>query len=175
MLLAAAAAILMWWVWPPSNHVRGAEGEGPKTEAAALEPIPSYELSTDGGLERVRDGDSDPGRAAGAHRYRRDTKFEWVLRPESRAEGELALRAFAFVEGSPAGLALSLDELVRISDSGSIRVAGSIASLDLEPGRYTIALALGRPSALPERAEVLAGATNADTWTVRRLDILIEG
>jgi hypothetical protein len=172
MLVAAAAAILLWWLWPPSQEIRDLDGDDPIV--ATREPLPSYVLETDGGLQQLRGDTEGSPEVAGRHRYRRDTAFEWVLRPEVEFSEEVALRGFAFVDGSNAGLPLRLDEMVKIADSGAIRIAGEIAQLDLEPGRYTIALAVGRPDALPTEAAALVEPSGEGSWTVRRVDILIE-
>jgi hypothetical protein len=168
MLAAAAVAILAWWVWPPNNAVRGLDRG---SEVAATAPLPDYVLETDGGLEHA---DADEL----CHHYLRETKFEWILRPrvDAEIEVEVAVRGFAFVDGGRAGLPLAgLAELVQIADSGTIRITGSVEQLDLEPGRYTIALAVGRAAQLPSQAaEVLEPAVDA-AWQVRRIELEIEG
>jgi hypothetical protein len=166
MLIAAAAAIVLWWVWPPSEEIRGLNDDSPKL--ASVEPLPAYVLETDGGLKSLR---GDTG-AAGRHRYHRSSEFEWILRPKADA-GEVGVRAFAFVEGSSA--ALSLPALVGLAqvaaDSGAIRISGIIEQLELEPGRYVIALVIGRPDSLPSQASKLDEPDAP--WQVRRLDIEI--
>ena len=175
MLVAAAAAIVVWWVWPPNDAIRGIHDDGPKV--AVVEPLPSYVLETEGGLKRVRGGDTGGAEPAesSSHRYQRDTEFEWILRPESDHGGDVAVRGFAFVDLRTPGLPLAgLDELARVADSGAIRIAGRIDQLDLERGRYTIVLAVGRPADLPtQAAEVLEPAADA-AWQVRRIEIEIE-
>ena len=169
MLAAAAAAIVVWWIWPPNEDVRGSSDSGQLI--AQRDPLPSYALETDGGLKPLRDSGGDAGEADGVLRYRRATAFEWVLRPESEA-GEVGARGFAFVDGGSAGLPLDLAATVAIAESGAIRIRGEIAQLGLEPGRYTIALVVGRPGALPEQAaEVASGAS--DAWAVHRVEIEI--
>lgn len=174
MIAAAAAAIVLWVVWPPSAGLDGGEGEGPGAEGGELvavaEPVPKFALETDGGLASLR-GSEDGGGEDEAPRYRRDTRFEWVLRPASAVEGELDLRAFVFVADSP-GLPLDLDGLSKISGSGSIRIAGTIGELDLEPGRYTIALVVGRPGSLPEQAP--PPGDDEGEWRVSMVSIVIE-
>jgi hypothetical protein len=84
------------------------------------------------------------------------------------------VRAFAFVDGGRAGLPLQLDALAKVAPSGAIRIAGEIAALNLEPGRYTIALTVGRPDDLPsEAASVLEPEADA-AFVVRRVDVVIE-
>lgn len=174
MLALAAAAIVAWWVWPPSEEVRGLDvAEQPAV--ATREQLPSYVLETDGGLAQpasdTESGPTNPEKPR--HRYRRDTAFEWVLRPEGAVEFEIGVRGFAFVDGGSAGLPLSLDGVADVDETGTVRIAGKITSLGLEPGRYTIALAVGRPAELPrEVADVSDPGAGAD-WSIRRVDIAI--
>lgn len=171
MLIAAAAAIVMWWMWPPNQDVRNLDN-GQKL--AVAEPLPAYVLETDGGLEQLRSSDTG-GEAIGRHRYRRDTEFEWILRPKIDEPGEVAVLAFAFVDGGKAGLPLlAIAELAELAPSGAVRITGTIGQLDLEPGRYTIALAVGRPAELPSEAADLHEPAADAAWQVRRIDIDIE-
>jgi hypothetical protein len=168
MLIAAAAAIVMWWMWP----VRSIGEGGP--QIAVADPLPAYVLETDGGLKQLR-GDTDGPAEPGRHRYRRDTEFEWILRPKIDEPGEVGVRGFAFVDGGSAGLPLpALDELAQIAKSGAVRIHGTIEQLDLEPGRYTIALAVGRPAELPTQAADVQEPTAETAWQVRRIEIEIE-
>ncbi len=169
LLAAAAAAIVLWWVWPRNEDITGFGDDGPKI--ASVEPLPAYVLETDGGLEKLRGGGDELGR----HRYQRETKFEWILRPKVDEPGEVGVRGFAFVDGGSAGLPLAaLDELAQIAEFGAIRIAGTIEQLDLEPGIYTIELAVGRPADLPtQAAEVHDPAADA-AWQLRRVEIEIE-
>jgi hypothetical protein len=171
MLAAAAAAIVMWWVWPPNEDVRGLEN----SVVAAREPLPSYVLETDGGLKQLRgdtEGETSPDDTR--HRYQRDTAFEWILRPKTDIESALAVRAFAFVDGGSAGLPLQLDDLAKVAPTGAIRIAGKIAELNLEPGRYTVVFAVGRSEDLPTQASSMLEVDDAAAFVVRRLDIVIE-
>jgi hypothetical protein len=174
MLAAAAAAIVLWWVVPPSDDVRGLDG-GDGSKVAVRDPLPGYVLETDGGLKQLRgdtEGETSPDDAR--HRYHRDTEFEWVLRPKVDFEHAVSVRAFAFVDGGRAGLPLQLDALAKVAPTGAIRIAGKIAALNLEPGRYTIALAVGLAEDLPtEAVSVLEPDANA-AFVVRRVDIVIE-
>jgi hypothetical protein len=171
MLAAAAAAIVMWWVWPPNEDVRGLDN----SLVATREPLPGYVLETDGGLKQLRgdtEGETSPDDAR--HRYHHDTAFEWVLRPKTDIAEPVAVRAFAFVDGGSAGLPLQLDGLAKVAPTGAIRIAGKIAELNLEPGRYTVALAVGRSDDLPTQAARLLEPEGDAEFVVRRLDIVIE-
>ncbi|PRQ05093.1 hypothetical protein [Enhygromyxa salina] len=176
LIVAAAAAVLLWWVVPGQGSLDGGGGDdGPKL--AQRDALPSYTLETDGGLTQLRGDTGDPSPAS-EHRYRLHTPFDWILRPSVDASGEVAVRGFAFVNGGDVGQPLQLDALTQIAESGVVRVSGTIGQLGLAPGRYAIALAVGRPDALPATAaEVTAPAdqpANEHAWAVRRVEITIE-
>jgi hypothetical protein len=137
-------------------------------------PLPNYELETDGGLTSAN-GSANLGEG-GRLRYRLDTPFDWRLEPELDVVGELALRAFVFPEAPTIGDArvLALGELGSVEARGAVRVRGTIHALALDPGRYTIALVVGRPESLPEQAQAVHGSTGTDAWALRRLAIEIE-
>jgi hypothetical protein len=172
LLVAAAAAIVLWWVWPVNpNGLGGDEG----TTLTQREPLPSYVLETDGGLSQLR-GDTGDEPAQAPNRYRGDTPFEWVLRPEASVDGTVGVRGFAFVDGGTAGRPLQLDPLVRIASSGAIQITGTIHQLGLEAGSYTIALVVGRPDDLPARAADAVAPTRegvSSPWELGRVDIVI--
>lgn len=179
MLFIPTLAILAWWLWPPSAEVR--ELDEPRTkpsaQAAELGPLPPYALTTEGGLPPASDLTPPGEHASGPvrHRYRLDTAFAWKLEPRDQVGGALDLRAFVFPEAPTLGDArvLALGRLASV-EAGVARVEGTIAALALDPGRYTIALVLGRPGSLPELASQVHAATGTDAWIVRRLAIEIE-
>jgi len=171
LLLAAAAAIVLWWVLPPGEDVRRLT-EPSNEPIAARDQLPGYALETDGGLQQLRG--EPPGPADARHDYQQTTAFQWVLRPAISSSGEVGVRGFVFVDGSSAGLPLDLRELAEVAESGAIQITGTIEQLGLEPGRYTIALVIGRPTALPEHAaELNVDQPQDGAWQVRRLDVQI--
>jgi hypothetical protein len=176
LLATAAAAIVMFWIVPPSADVRELDNPVVATRDTDTDtPLPGYVLETDGGLKQLRgetEGETGPDDVR--HRYHRDTEFEWVLRPKADFEHVVSVRAFAFVDGGRAGLPLPLDDLAMVAPTGAIRIAGKIAELDLEPGRYTIALAVGRVEDLPTDAGSVIEAEEGTAFVVRRVDIVIE-
>jgi hypothetical protein len=174
MLATAAAAIVMWWVWPPSEDVLELGDQNGTAIASSDSSLPGYVLETDGGLEQLRDESDDTSPDDARHRYRRDAPFEWVLRPKADVADAVAVRGFAFVDGGSAGLPLQLDTLAEVAPTGAIRLSGKIAELNLEPGRYTIALAVGRPDELPTQAAAVASSEDRAAWMVRRIDVIIE-
>jgi hypothetical protein len=172
MLIVPTLAIVLWWLWPPSADVRELDDPKPTSTKAELAPLPIYVLETDGGLDT---GAAVPV-AQARLRYRLDTAFDWRLNPETEVAGELALRAFVFPEAPTIGDArvLTLGELGSVEARGGARIRGTIDGLALDPGRYTIALVVGRPGSLPEQAQAVHGSTGTDAWALRRLAIEIE-
>ena len=170
MVLAAAAAILIWWLWPPSQGVRGGD------DVVASVELPAYRLETDGGLRSLRgDTGSETGEVEVLHRYRREDRLEWVLRPQVDVDATVAVRAFVFADADSQGLALALDDMIDVADSGSIRIAGPVSELKLEPGRYVVALVVAADGELPERADQLDDSADASgPWQVLRLTLSIE-
>ncbi|KIG15293.1 hypothetical protein DB30_05720 [Enhygromyxa salina] len=164
--LAIAAAAALWMIWPQPKI------GGSDPTIATREPIPAYGVEVGGWLKTLRD-DATP--APSRYRYRAETPFEWVLRPEAQVGDALAVRAFVIGEAGQPGRPLALDGLTEIASTGAIRIHGTIAQLMLAPGRYTIALVVGRPDALPERAAALTEPTDEPAWRVLRIDIDIEG
>ncbi|NVB38057.1 hypothetical protein G6O69_09455 [Pseudenhygromyxa sp. WMMC2535] len=179
LLIAAAAAIVAWVFWPPSQELLDSSGgSGQLVADASGGPMPAYQLETDGGLKQLRsEGESsegEPNADTKPHDYRRGSKFEWILRPREAVEGELEVRAFAFAgQRLDRGLPLALAELVEISPSGSVRVAGTIGQLGLEPGAYTIALLVGRPGSLPSDAGAVREGGEDGSWQIHRIAIAI--
>lgn len=178
MLIVPTLAIVLWWLWPPSAEVRELDDPKPTASKDEVGPLPTYVLETDGGLATSL-GQNPGGESAGSKgrlRYRLDTTFDWQLSPESQVAGELALRAFVFPEAPTVGDArvLALGELGSVEARGVARIRGTIHALALDPGRYTIALIVGRPGSLPEQAQAVHGSTGTDAWALRRLAIEIE-
>ncbi len=171
-LLALAAALALWWAWPRPELGTGGQG------IATREPLPEYGLEVGGWLKTLRD---DAPTAPSRFRYRTDTAFEWILRPEVSPSPSpdpdldlgVAVRAFV-LDANGVGRSLEIGKLVQIAKTGSIRIVGTIGQLDLAPGRYTVVLALGRPDALPELAEALAEPTGEVAWQIVRIDLEIE-
>lgn len=162
-VLAIAAAVSLWWLWP-----RDPDSGSDAPEIARLE-LPDYELETEGGLKPNRDTSSEPERAL---EYERDSRFEWVLRPQTAVDGPVEVRGFVFSDPAGAGRTLELGALVQIGESGSIRIRGTIAELGLATGEFVIALVVGRAGELPE-AGLGLDAIERGGWQVARLDLVI--
>ncbi|MFV8751478.1 hypothetical protein ACNOYE_13115 [Nannocystaceae bacterium ST9] len=183
MLIIPTLAILAWWLWPPSPEVRELDEPSAAQTSDELAPLPTYALATESdvgspsGPSEPVSSDGKPNKSANARLvYRLDSAFDWQLAPASEVAGELALRAFVFPEAPTIGDAreLALGELASVEPRGLARVHGSIRQLALDPGRYTIALVVGRPGSLPAQAEAVHAGTGTEAWTVRRVAIEIE-
>jgi hypothetical protein len=130
-LLAAAAALFFLLLGRPG----------------APDPLPEYRVELLGGAREVRSGDESPPR--GAPLYLPGNQLEVVLRPQAATQGEVAVRCFLERDGD----LRPWDVPVEISDRGAVRIAGEIGrELPLEPGRFTLHLAVGRPGDLPDEA-----------------------
>ncbi len=164
-LAVAAALVLGWWLVPRESAP--IEADPP---VLALARIPAYELlESDGGLAATR---SLPVSPSTVHRYRADSELEWRVRPRSAVQGEVAVRLFAFGEGTAKMLAA--DDLVEVAPTGAVRVHGLVGSLGLARGTWTIAIVVGRPAALPSDPEAVRDGEGGDTWIVRRLQLVLE-
>ena len=77
--------------------------------------------------------------------------LEITLRPATRVDGPLEVRAFLVRDGE----ARPWDAKVELSSQGAARIAGDRETLfqGVPAGRYEIALAIGRPGSLPAGPE----------------------
>ncbi len=127
LLSLAAAAVLIFLVLP-----RG------------FEPLPSYELSVEGGAQSQRSAIH----TLGPRRLGPGDRLELLLRPEQSCEG---LEAQAFIQAKGKEIRpLSPPEM---SPQGVVRLLGSFESLTLDqspPGPAEIILLLAHPGAMPE-------------------------
>lgn len=164
-LAVAAAIVLGWWLVPD----RSGPSIEPHPPVVALGPLPAYDLSTDGGLTAMR---SQPAEPTAMHRYRAGSPFEWVVRPRVAATGEVGARLFVFGPGKSEVLAAA--GLVEVSPAGAVRVAGTIDALGLARGEWTIAIAVGRPAALPSDPAAVRDAEAGEEWIVRRVWLVLE-
>jgi hypothetical protein len=120
----AAAAVLLWLVWPSPES-----------------PLPLYALELRGGLAAERGADDaiirvGPGDDVVA-----------VLRPATAVSGAVAVRVF--VDGR--ALAAAPEQLVEQSADGAVRISGLGPPLAaLAPGRHRLHFAVARPESLPE-------------------------
>ncbi|WP_437970579.1 hypothetical protein WMF04_15385 [Sorangium sp. So ce260] len=171
--LAAAAAWLLVARPSPEGPVRLlGDGTG-EPGALALLSVPSYTVSVAGGEVGQRSASGDAG-ALEAARLGPGSKLEIALRPATRVEGPVAVRAF-LIAGDKA---LPWDVRAEVSAQGAARIAGDTETLfrGVPEGEWEIAIAIGRPEALPDRPAELAGGArgegeNSNTFHVLRVKV----
>ncbi len=159
--------------------VSGALGVVAAAAAAVLlliprvEPLPGYALLHSGGDAQVR---ADPAATAVAEqRLRVGSRLRLVLRPSSKVEGPVAVRAFARAVGAAAATELALP--AEISPDGGVKidveVGGDVA---LAPGDWDLFLAVGRPDVLPVAADAPAAGPDprTDGWQLVHLRLVVE-
>ncbi|WP_437580116.1 hypothetical protein [Sorangium sp. So ce887] len=158
-LLAAAAAWLLVArpsTEDPGRHPGGATGE---PGALALASVPAYTLSVAGGEVGQRSASGDAG-APETVRLGPGSRLEIALRPATRVEGPVAVRAF-LIAGDRA---LPWDVRAEVSAQGAARIAGDTETLfhGVPEGEWEIAIAIGRLEALPDRPVELAGEPRSE-------------
>lgn len=121
----AAAATLLWFVWPRAGA-----------------PLPAYALELSGGRSAERGAAADVILRVGP-----GDRVSAVLRPATAVSGEVAVRVFVNGHALPDAAALSVEQ----SADGALRISGLGPPLAaLAPGRHRLQLAVGRPGSLPE-------------------------
>jgi hypothetical protein len=121
----AAAAVLLWFVWPRAGA-----------------PLPVYALELSGGRAAQRGADTD-----GILRVGPGDRVSAVLRPATPVHGAVGVRVFVNGRALPDAGALSVEQ----SSDGALRISGLGPALTaLAPGRHRLQLAVGRPETLPE-------------------------
>jgi hypothetical protein len=124
----AAAAALLFIIIRPSRDTE------PQLAALADE-LPTYELELRGKVEQVRGTPSDEPLALAP-----ETSFEWTFTPIRDVHAPLQGEILAFPEQGP-GRVLALP--IELSPTGSLHVETLGSQLQLEPGDWTIVIAVG--------------------------------
>ncbi|AUX31361.1 MULTISPECIES: hypothetical protein [Sorangium] len=153
-VLAAAAAWVLVARLGPGRHQVGATGEpGALALLAAPASVPDYAVSIAGGEAGQRSANGGAV-APGIARLGPGSRLEIALRPATRVEGPVAVRAF-LIAGDKA---LPWDVRAEVSAQGAARIAGDTEALfrGVPEGEWEIAIAIGRPEALPDRPAELA-------------------
>jgi hypothetical protein len=94
------------------------------------------------------------------------SRFTLVVRPEQAVDGKVEARAFLVREGE----ARAWSPPMEVSAEGAVRIQGRAEELPVPPGEWTVAIAVGRPGALPtEPREVQAliearRVPDSDAW-----------
>ncbi|XXY45103.1 hypothetical protein WME91_34385 [Sorangium sp. So ce269] len=149
-LAAAAALLLLFRLAPPRSQDQDS-GPAAPPGAQSFPPMPAYAVAVSGGDQTMR---SAPGAApedGQATSVGPGSRLEVALRPATRVEGPLEVRAFLIRDGE----ARPWDVKVELSSQGAARIAGDREALfqGVPAGRFQIALAIGRPGSLPAGPE----------------------
>ncbi|WP_437902283.1 hypothetical protein WME95_27050 [Sorangium sp. So ce327] len=151
-LAAAAAAVLVvrLSLEGDRHHPRGLLDD---PGAVAMLPVPAYAMTLAGGEVRERSASSGAGATA---RLGPGSRLEITLRPATRVDGPVAVRAF-LIQGETAR---PWDVHADLSEQGAARIEGDTETLfpGVPEGEWEIAIAIGRPAALPDSAAGLADA-----------------
>ncbi|MDC0677001.1 hypothetical protein [Sorangium atrum] len=151
-LAAAAAAVLIvrLSLEGDKHHPRGLLDD---PGALAMLPVPAYAMTLAGGEVSERSASSGADATA---RLGPGSRLEITLRPATRVDGPVALRAF-LIQGETAR---PWDVHADLSEQGAARIEGDTEKLfsGVPEGEWEIAIAIGRPAALPDSAAGLADA-----------------
>lgn len=111
-------------------------------------PLPDYQLSVSGD-RLVRSGE-DP---SGTPQVSTGARLSVLLRPEAPVDGPLEARAFLLREGAAEAWEVPLE----ISGEGAVRISGPVEELlPPGPGRWTVAVAVGRRGQVPTQPARIA-------------------
>lgn len=145
-LAAAAAAVLVvrLSLEGDKHHPRGLLDD---PGALAMLPVPAYAMTLAGGEVSERSASSGADATA---RLGPGSRLEITLRPATRVDGPVAVRAF-LIQGETAR---PWDVHADLSEQGAARIEGDTETLfpGVPEGEWEIALAIGRPAALPDSA-----------------------
>lgn len=167
-VLAAAAAVLLLWLLRSGQPGSGDPGQTGDAGLVAVAPLPEYRLELTGGLVPMR-GEPEPAAAT----YRTRSELTCTMRPAVAVEGEVEARVLVRGTGEPRWLPSSAGRL-EVDAGGSVRFSGRIAALGLAPGRWTVALVVGRPSMLPREPQEALASERGEGWVAVHEQILVE-
>ncbi|WP_437707441.1 hypothetical protein WMF45_27295 [Sorangium sp. So ce448] len=170
-LAAAAAAVLVvrLSLEGDRHHPRGLLDD---PGAVAMLPVPAYAMTLAGGEVRERSASSGAGATA---RLGPGSRLEITLRPATRVDGPVAVRAF-LIQGETAR---PWDVHADLSEQGAARIEGDTDTLfpGVPEGEWEIAIAIGRPAALPDSAARLADARPSEEednkFRILRFNVLL--
>jgi hypothetical protein len=146
-VLMAAAALWVLVVRPPDQATQN-----------DLAPLPSYEITARGGLKSTRGAD-DAKPKGGVLRLAPGSELDLALRPATKVEGPLALRAFVAQGGEVRPLTVP----VEAAPTGALRVRGPVNELFAGlKGQVELRFVIGRAEALGEGTKARAKAVSAE-------------
>jgi hypothetical protein len=128
--------------------------------------LPDYTL-TRGGDATSRSTDTP---VSSQLRLRSDSPVDLVLAPDARVAGPVGARVIATRDGHSQLLAADVD----VSPDGVIRLRGRSA-WGLAPGRWRLAVVVGRPDALPADLAAYERAAATPPWRVIPLELEVVG
>lgn len=136
-ILAAAAAVLLFFVWPRRSP----------------DALPAYALELSGNVSELR---GDPKVVEGSATLNRAANLQMVLRPERAVGKPIAVRA-ALVR---AGVVRPWAPPIQIAEGGAVRIEGPVKSLfpDLD-APWEVVIAACATDALPDSDEALLRAS----------------
>lgn len=127
-LVAAAAAVLLFFVWPRHRDAQ----------------LPGYTFELSGNVAEVRAGDPQVVEARAT--VNKDGTLDIVLRPKEKVEGPIAVRCTLVRDGKPR----AWTPPVQISKEGSVRISGAVKELFPDvTAPWDVLVAIGPESALP--------------------------
>ncbi|WP_437520566.1 hypothetical protein WME79_27170 [Sorangium sp. So ce726] len=173
-LAAAAAAVLVVRLsLEGDRHQRRGLLDDPG--AVAMLPVPAYAMTLAGGEVSERSA-SNGADATATARLGPGSRLEIALRPATRVDGPVAVRAF-LIQGDAAR---PWDVHADVSEQGAARIEGDTETLfhGVPVGEWEIAVAIGRPAALPASAAEARDARphdgkNNSTFRVLRFNVLL--
>ncbi|WP_437927975.1 hypothetical protein WMF37_01635 [Sorangium sp. So ce291] len=165
-LAAAAALLLLFRLAPPRSQDQGSGPVAPPG-AQSFPPVPAYAVAVSGGDQTMRGAPGAAPEDGQATSVGPGSTLEITLRPATRVEGPLEVRAFLVRDGE----ARPWDVKIELSSQGAARIAGDRETLfqGVPAGRYGIALAIGRPGSLPAGPEDVLRALKLGETTGFRL------
>jgi len=133
-------------------------------------PLPAYELVARGGVKHTR-GPSEPP-AAGPLRLVPGSEIDLTLRPSTRVEGPLAVRAFVVQEATTRPWAAPVD----VAPTGAMRLHGPVDKLFAGfEGALELRLVVGRAEALGSvdaaQKKALGAESAGPGWQVLRVAV----
>lgn len=159
LLTLAAAAAVVWWVWPAG-------------EPELIAAVPAYTFTElEGGVAEVRsDSKTATDVALPELRLRPTSKIEWVLTPAEPIRSSVGVALLARSDAGATRFTPSL--AVEVSEDGALRVRGRLDEhVELAPGIWAVTLFIAPPEQLPSDAD--AAADDPSRWRSLSLRVII--